>query len=38
MHYMQISWNFSNDEVCFVLWGILQEFNTVLVIESNRNR
>jgi hypothetical protein len=38
MHNMQISWNFSNDEVYFVLWGILQEFNIVLVIESNRNR
>jgi hypothetical protein len=38
MHNMQISWDFNNDEVRFVLRGLLQEFNTFLVIESNRNK
>jgi hypothetical protein len=30
--------DFNNDEVCFVLWGVLREFKMILVIEFDRNR
>jgi hypothetical protein len=34
----KISWEFNNDEVYFVLWGVLQELKMILVIEFDRNK